>query len=185
MKRYINLMPQLKKQRPAPVYSFPPISAPDARVLILGTMPGVASLTAEQYYAHPQNSFWRIMGEIAGARREFSYEQRVEILQQKKIAVWDVLQCCVRPGSLDSAITQEMPNDFASFFTAHPRISHVFFNGAPASKFFKKFVMKNEAVAEIISARDISLTPLPSTSPANASWNFQRKLEAWRQILTQ
>lgn len=174
-----------KQTAHAPVYSFPPISEPDARVLILGTMPGMASLAAGEYYAHPQNAFWRIMGDLAGAGRDVPYARRIEIVKAKKIALWESLQCCVRPGSLDSSITQEVPSDFACFFKAHFDVRHVFFNGGTSEKFFKKHAMKNPEVLTIIGGRKISLTPLPSTSPAHAGRTYQQKLAIWKQILVQ
>ena len=169
-------MPSSNAHKMSPVSCFPPLAGPSARILILGTMPGSASLEAAQYYAHPQNSFWKIMGELVGAGPALSYEQRRDVLINNDIAVWDVLSNCVRPGSLDSSISAEAPNDFQSFFKSHPQISHVFFNGAPAAKYFKKHVMKN------IEPEKFEFTTLPSTSPANASWNYQRKLAAWRKI---
>ena len=170
-------MAQPQCTKVSPVSCFPPIADKNARVLILGTMPGMASLKVGQYYGYPQNAFWKIMGELVGAKPLLSYEQRVAVLRKNHIAVWDVLANCVRPGSLDSNISAEIPNDFQPFFDTHPSITHVFFNGAPAEKFFKKFVMNNIASEKFI------FTTLPSTSPANASWNFQRKLEAWRKAL--
>src|ERR1700685_3002213 len=110
------------------VESFPPIASEMSRVLILGSMPGTASLKAGQYYAHPRNGFWRIMGELFGAGPLLPYEQRVARLEQAGVALWDSLQSCVRPGSLDASITEEDTNDFAAFFAKYPRIGHVYFN---------------------------------------------------------
>jgi len=103
------------------IRSFEPIATPNARVLILGSMPGVASLEAGQYYAHPQNAFWRIMGELVGAGLEKPYDERARILKANGVALWDVLQSCIRPGSLDSDIRDEVPNDFAAFFRSEER----------------------------------------------------------------
>lgn len=157
------------------VQSFPPIASPDARLLILGSMPGVASLTAGQYYAHPRNHFWPVMEALYNSP-PLEYPARADLLHAHKIALWDVLRECVRPGSLDSAITDTTPNDFTSFFAAHPRITHVFFNGKAARDLFNRWVLPT------ISGRPLVFTALPSTSPANASWSFARKRAAWQCI---
>src|SRR3990170_8767558 len=126
------------------IRSFPPIGAPDAALLILGSMPGRASLLANQYYAHPRNAFWPIMGELFGAGPEMPYARRVRVLKHAGIAVWDVLASCTRGGSLDSDIDEEsiVPNDFAWFFGAHPRVQTVFFNGAKAEASFRRYVLQ-------------------------------------------
>jgi len=157
------------------IQSFPPIEKTDARILILGSMPGEASLRAGQYYAHPQNLFWRIMGELLGTEPASPYEQRVQALKSARIALWDVLRSCRRKGSLDSDIDDEslVPNDFAAFFRGHPKISHVFFNGAKAEACYRKHVRPT------INTWPIEYLRLPSTSPANASISRERKLEMW------
>lgn len=154
----------------ARIHSFPPIAAPDARVLILGSMPGVASLLAGEYYAHPRNAFWPIMGRLFGAGPDLSYAARVERLRENGVAVWDVLQACVRPGSLDSNISDEVPNDFAGFFRAHPHIAHVYLNGGKAAASFKKYAA---------AACTVPFVQLPSTSPAHAGMGFEKKCAAW------
>lgn len=160
------------------VRSFPPIARSDARVLVLGSMPGIASLQAGQYYAHARNAFWSIMGELFGFDPRAPYPLRQEALHAVGVAVWDVLQSCVRAGSLDSMIETdtEVPNDFAAFFAAHRRISHVFFNGATAEACFRRHVLPAMPHAAIHA---IQLARLPSTSPANASWPLSRKQAAW------
>ncbi|OHC83958.1 MAG: DNA-deoxyinosine glycosylase [Sideroxydans sp. RIFOXYD2_FULL_59_7] len=156
--------------------SFSPVADRNARILILGSMPGQRSLDAQQYYAHPHNVFWKIMGELIGAQPQLPYEQRLEMLKHAGIALWDVLQTCERKGSLDADIRQEQANDFATFFAMHPRISHVCFNGAKAEQSFRKFVLKEQALP------DLKLQPLPSTSPAHAGMSYEEKLFAWRVI---
>jgi hypoxanthine-DNA glycosylase len=160
------------------VESFPPIERADARILILGSMPGEASLRAGQYYAHPRNLFWRIMGELLDIDPAAPYKQRVEALKSARIALWDVLRSCRRKGSLDSSIDDEslVPNDLASFFRHHPKIIHVFFNGAKAEACYRKHVRPAAGIETIEYLR------LPSTSPANASISYERKLEVWRVI---
>ncbi len=110
------------------IRSFPPIENRAARVLVLGSMPGAASLLAGQYYAHRHNAFWPVMGELFGAVPALAYEKRILILRRAGLALWDVLASCVREGSLDSDIDNAsiVPNDFRAFFDAHPRVQHVF-----------------------------------------------------------
>src|SRR5262245_21667308 len=148
------------------VCSFPPIAAPDARLLILGSVPSIASLAKQQYYGHPQNSFWPIMGELFGAGRDVPYDERKRILHKHRVAVWDVLRECHREGSLDADIhvESEAPNDFTEFFRKHPRIGTIFFNGQRSETMFRRHVL------QVVTAlgRDFRYVRLPSTSPAHA-----------------
>jgi double-stranded uracil-DNA glycosylase len=162
------------------VYSFPPIASGTARVLILGTMPGRVSLRERQYYAHPQNLFWRIVGGILGFDPGILYEARVARLQSAGIAVWDVLRSCIRPSSLDSAIdaSSAVPNDFSTFLREQPQIQRICFNGATAEALFMKHVRPRLA-----GGPDIQHVRLPSTSPANASLPYADKVRAWRAIV--
>src|SRR3989339_1624810 len=109
------------------IYSFPPIADARARVLILGSMPGEASLRAGEYYAHPRNHFWRMMGALTDLDPASPYAQRVEALKARRIALWDVLHGCMRTGSLDANIDKasHIANDFAAFFAQHANITHV------------------------------------------------------------
>jgi hypoxanthine-DNA glycosylase len=146
-------------------------------------MPGVASLAAGQYYAHPQNRFWSIMGRLLGFDPSVTpYLQRTRCLTEAGIALWDVLQSCERPGSLDSAICREtqVVNDFPAFLAAHPQIRQIVFNGAHAEQTFRRHVrpLLPETVA-------LDYTRLPSTSPAHASLSFDDKLARWRQVIAQ
>lgn len=158
------------------IRSFAPIAGRNARVLILGSMPGRASLEAGRYYAHPQNAFWRIASELLRIDPEASYAARVQALKSARIAVWDVLHSCVRQGSLDTRIEQEVANDFDAFFRTHRAITHVFFNGAKAEASYRHHALAGTGAA-LYYAR------LPSSSPAYASVPFRRKLAAWRAIL--
>lgn len=158
------------------IQSFAPIAAPDAETLILGSMPGIASLEANQYYAHPRNAFWRIMGQLFGAGIETPYAERQEILLARRVAVWDVLQFCQRYGSLNSNIKDEVPNDFARFFAAHPHIRRIGLNGGKAAKSFDKH-------ASLYLPRGAASVALPSTSPAHASKTFEQKCAEWRAAL--
>ena len=162
------------------VTGFAPLVGVAPRILILGSMPGVASLEQQEYYGKPQNAFWKIMGELFSAGPELPYQERVEQLTARGIAVWDVLASCVRPGSLDSAIDMRTAatNNFTEFLTVHGRISHVFFNGRKAEEIFQKRVW-----AEVACIRpDLARLCLPSTSPAMASLRFEQKLEQWRAV---
>ena len=162
--------------------SFAPVAAPDARVLILGSMPGAESLRQGQYYAHPRNQFWDVMGELCGAPRTLPYPQRLAKLTAARVALWDVLQFCEREGSLDSNIVpaSEMPNDFARFLAAHPAITTVCFNGQKAAKAFQRHVMPTLDAERRAALR---LVTLPSTSPAHAAMSRSEKAARWRAAL--
>lgn len=165
------------------VRSFAPVARIDARVLVLGSMPGVASLTARQYYAHPRNAFWPIMSGLTRVSADAAYAQRLAGLKAVRIALWDVLQSCVRPGSLDSDIDDGtiVANDFAAFLRRHRRITHVFFNGGKAEEAFRRHVQRDVTVA----FPGLQYVRLPSTSPANASYSLVRKSERWQAAFAQ
>ena len=162
------------------IQSFPPIASGTSRVLILGTMSGKVSLRERQYYAHPQNVFWRILAEILGFDPASPYATRVATVQSADIAVWDVLQSCVRASSLDSAIdaSSVIPNDFEAFLAEHPQIRRICFNGAKAEALYLKHVRPFVAANS-----HVHYLRLPSTSPANASLSLAQKLQAWRAIV--
>lgn len=161
------------------IQSFAPIEDKHARILILGSIPGEASLRAGEYYAHPRNLFWRIMGELISLDSAAEYVERVRALKSARIALWDVLHSCEREGSLDASIEKSthVPNDFTSFFARHSGITHVFFNGSKAEQVYLREVLP------VLKLQNIEYMRLPSTSPANAGQSFERKLEAWRAIL--
>lgn len=163
------------------IFSFPPVSTPFATTLILGSMPGRASLQATEYYAHPRNLFWKILGDLIGASPDLTYAARLQKLTDAGLALWDVLQSCEREGSLDGDIDPRsiIPNDFATFFASHPRIEQVFFNGAMAETSFRRHVLKQLPTD---TTRSMRFTRLPSTSPANAAFSYARRLEVWQQI---
>jgi hypoxanthine-DNA glycosylase len=166
--------------KPSLVCSYPPIAAPDARVLILGSVPSIASLAKRQYYGHPQNAFWPIMGRLFGAGRDVPYDERKRILCSRGVAVWDVLRECHREGSLDADIQveSETPNDFVTFFGSHPYIKAVFFNGHRPEAMFRRHALPMLAELD----RKLRYQRLPSTSPAHAGRNFEQKLSAWRAV---
>jgi hypoxanthine-DNA glycosylase len=145
-------------------------------------MPGRESLAQRRYYAHPRNGFWPILSDLfklTGA----DYEQNVIQLMENRVAVWDVLKTCVRAGSLDSNIDDRTieTNDFKTFFSEHPQIRRVFFNGARAESIYRKHVLPG---LDSGSAA-ISLQRLPSTSPAHAALSLARKTGEWRVLLEQ
>lgn len=154
---------------------FPPIVAAGARILILGNMPGAASLHAQQYYAHPRNAFWRLTGELYGVDPTAPYDDRVAALTVAGVAVWDVLRSCRRIGSLDAAVEPNsmVANDFGALLTAYPTITHVGFNGAAAEKNYRRLLALDRA---------LRYSRLPSTSPAH-TLRFEDKLAAWRSAL--
>lgn len=160
---------------------FPPILGDGANVLVLGSLPSRKSIAASEYYAHPRNAFWRIMGKLLGLPPDLSYAQRTDALTSNGIAVWDVLASSVRPGSMDSDIelSTAEPNDFFSFFEANEDIRLVCFNGQKAAKVFEGLVLA--AYPELRSGR--RLETLPSTSPAFASMSFEDKLTRWSIVL--
>lgn len=160
------------------VHSFAPVADDQARILILGSMPGRLSLERQQYYAHPRNAFWPLMGELFGAAPELDYDQRLLQLQRRHVALWDVLKLCTREGSLDSAIVESSIecNDFAALFARCPRIGQVFFNGAKAEATYQRYV------APVLLMPHIRFRRLPSTSPAHASLDHAAKLSAWKIV---
>lgn len=165
----------------ARVQSFGHLSKPGARVLVLGSMPGTASLEANQYYAHPRNAFWSIIEVLFGIERSLPYETRCRRLVACGVALWDVLETCHRPGSLDANIdaSSVVVNDFAGFFVDHGSIEKICFNGAAAEKLFLRHALPTlpETAAALHRIR------LPSTSPAHAAITLAQKTEAWKAAL--
>ena len=161
------------------IQSFDPVSRTSAHVLILGSMPGKASLSAGQYYAHPRNAFWKIMEQLFGIDIDAPYKERLQKLTANRVALWDVMRACRRESSLDSDIVEAsiVPNDFASFFDAHPRIDRVYFNGAKAESSYRKHVLPT-----FTNPDPIAYLRLPSTSPAHASLSLKQKIAAWKRM---
>lgn len=158
---------------------FAPVSRPDARVLVLGSFPSEASLAAGEYYAFGRNAFWKLMAQITGVPADAAYAERCAGLLTQRIALWDVIAACRRRGSLDSAIEPASieTNNFEEFLDAHPDLRRVCFNGAKAEDVFRRRELSENQYVQLHMMR------LPSTSPANASWSFERKLAAWKQAL--
>lgn len=163
------------------VFSFPPVVGNAAKILILGSMPGERSLAANQYYAHPRNAFWPIMGRILGFDPDAPYPDRLQAATDSGIALWDVLHSCVRPGSLDASITNgsRIVNDFARLFRKYLGIKTILLNGGEAQRSFLRFVEPS------LSLDGVERIRLPSTSPAHASLTFEQKLSAWAAAIRQ
>jgi hypoxanthine-DNA glycosylase len=162
-------------------FGFPPISTPGARVLILGSLPGRRSLERGEYYANPQNTFWRIMAAHVGSIPD-DYAGRVGMLAERKVALWDVLTAATRSGSLDADIEDDaIPNNFGAFFHAHPKIRRICFNGAMAAKLYSRHALPKLPDSQ----RAIECHTLPSTSPAHASISFANKVERWALVWAQ
>lgn len=156
--------------------SMPPVADDRSRVVILGSMPGRESLEKRQYYARKQNSFWRIVHALYDDVPSDGYEDRVDFVRQRGMALWDVLRQCEREGSSDSSITNEEVNDLERFFLDHPGIRHVFFNGKKAARSFELVRLSPDVRMRL------SFTVLPSTSPANAAMRYDEKLAAWSAV---
>ena len=151
----------------------PPLVSPATKVLILGSFPGVRSLQAQEYYGHPQNQFWKILSALwAVDLLGMDYEARLTVVRTQGLGIWDVYGACEREGSLDSAIRNAELNDFAWLQQQCPRLQAVAHNGGESFRHAKH-----------TQALGLPVHPLPSTSPANASWSFDRKLAAWAEVL--
>lgn len=161
--------------------AFPPVVSSGARLLILGSMPGVKSLQEDRYYAHPRNAFWPLMIDCLSVDGN-DYEQCKLAVQEHGIALWDVLKHCERKGSLDANIRNDTAvcNDFCDFFITYPTIKTVLFNGKTSEKLFRQHVLEKMAGRQLPVP---DLVGLPSTSPAMAMLSFEQKLVHWRAAL--
>ena len=157
-----------------PPKSFPPVIGDDPKVLILGTLPGKPSLRIQQYYGNPRNAFWKIIYALWDEPLDDTYEQRTIFLKAKQIAIWDVCHTAERKSSLDADISAEVPNPLGTFLAEQPSIKLVTFNGQKAAKLYNKHFTHLGTVA---------YQTLLSTSPANASYSFDQKLDDWRILL--
>lgn len=163
---------------------FPPVARADARLLILGSMPGQASLRSQAYYAHPRNAFWPILADTLNFVPDLPYTERLEILQANGIALWDVLAACHRPGSLDADIEDSsiVVNDFVHFFKQHPQIQTICINGGKADVYWRRYVIRSLSQAQ---QQKMRVKRLPSTSPANAAIPYKTKLIDWKSYIKQ
>lgn len=156
------------------ISSFPPIISEGSKILILGSVPGVKSLEMQQYYAHPQNQFWKIIFQLFEENFTADYQKRTEIIRKNNIALWDVIDSCEREGSLDTKIRNEEHNDIMKILREHPTIKAVFCNGQKSFKNLKKILGKES---------EIPIFVLPSTSPLHTV-SFDKKLAEWEILKT-
>ena len=162
---------------------FEAVASPDARVLILGSLPGAASLACGEYYAQPRNAFWPIMAELVGAVSTLAYKERVQLMVGGRLALWDVCARATRKGSLDTAIVAAsvVPNDIGGLLQSCPSIRMICFNGTKAADLFRRLVVP-QLRPEALAIRRLTL---PSTSPAHAAMPLQKKLNAWRAAVAE
>ncbi len=150
----------------------PPVIGPKTRLMVLGSFPSVASLQAQQYYAHPRNHFWPVLSALWGVNlRAMPYDERLNVVRERGLGIWDVYAHCRREGSLDSAIHDAQLNDLAGLRSVAPQLQAVAHNGGESARLMR-----------LTSELGWAVHRLPSTSPANASWSFERKLAAWRDV---
>ena len=153
--------------------SFPPVVAPDTRVLILGSLPGEASLAAARYYAHPQNQFWRLIGSVIGVDLpSLDYEERLATLLGARVGVWDTVASARREGSLDASLREVEAAALGDLVATLPALRVVGFNGATAARLGRR----------ALGATPLALLDLPSSSPANARLSFADKAESWGRL---
>ena len=157
------------------LHGLPPVIGASTRLVVLGSFPGVASLKAGQYYAHPRNQFWPILSALWGIELQaLPYADRLQHMLAHGLGLWDVYASCQREGSLDSAIVQPQFNNLAGLKQLAPHLQAVAHNGGESARAMRH----TQALGAVVHQ-------LPSTSPANASWSFARKLAAWRQVFEQ
>ena len=156
------------------LHCFEPLIRVNTKVLVIGTMPSVASLQAMEYYAFKHNAFWPIIFKISGKTAK-TYAEKIQLLQTLRIGLWDNLKVCEREGSLDSDIKQAEPNDFECLLSQYPNIQKLLFNGQKSFAFFKKY--------HKVLLKQYDYAVLPSTSPANARLPFEKKYQIWQTEL--
>jgi hypoxanthine-DNA glycosylase len=153
----------------------PPVVDARTRLVVLGSFPGAASLAAQQYYAHPRNQFWPIVSALLGVDLvALPYAQRLQAVLSRGLGLWDVYASCHRSGSLDSAIRDAHANDLAPLKRHAPRLAVIAHNGGESARAMRETRLLGGVVVQ-----------LPSTSPANASWSFERKRAAWQQVFNE
>jgi len=151
------------------------VAGPATRLLVLGSFPGAASLRAQQYYGHPRNHFWPILSALWNTDlMTMPYADRLSAMQARGLGLWDVYAACRREGSLDSAITDAVPNDLPGLAARLPQLQAIAHNGGESARAMK-----------VTAALGLPVHRLPSTSPANASWSFERKRAAWAAVFNQ
>lgn len=161
------------------VHSIEPIIGLNPRILILGSMPGIISINAAQYYANPRNLFWTVLADLFGIDIDCAYDSKVEQIQQLPMILWDTLKACHREGSLDSRIlnTDIEANDIKALLSRYPTVQAIAFNGGASAKYFDRLVKP-----QLPTDMSVELLKMPSTSPANAGMKREKKLELWRRL---
>jgi hypoxanthine-DNA glycosylase len=172
-------LPTVDQAAPPPLQGLAPIISPQTRLMVLGSFPGVASLVEQQYYAHPRNHFWPILSALWGlegdaALQRRPYAERIAEAQRRGLGIWDVYANCLREGSLDSDIEQAELNPLHQLKAWAPGLQAIAHNGGESARHMK-----------ITQALGLPVVKLPSTSPANASWSFERKVADWRDVFEQ
>lgn len=171
--RYNPPMPNTVSKDSPLLTGLAPVIAPDTRILLLGSFPGAASLAAQQYYAHPRNQFWKLVGALVGEDLYgLPYDERLPRLLAHRFGLWDVLAACEREGSLDSAIRKPAANDFERLHKLCPQLETVGFNGQASGKFAPQFAQAGYRTVV-----------LPSSSPAHMAMSFDEKLAVWRGLV--
>ena len=157
-------------------HCFPPVTRPDTRLLVLGSLPGAVSLARQRYYAHPQNQFWRLIGAVLGRDLvPLDYEERLAALLDAGVGLWDTVAAATRDGSLDADIRLHEASDLAALAATLPELKAIAFNGATSARIGRK---------QLAGIAGLALIDLPSSSPAYASLPFERKLAAWAALRT-
>lgn len=155
-------------------HCFAPVTRPDTRLLVLGSLPGAISLAEQRYYAHPRNQFWRLMSGVIGRDLvPLVYDKRLEALLDAKVGLWDTVAAATRAGSLDAAIRLHEASDLAALVGTLPELRAIAFNGATSARIGR---------GQFGPAPGVTLVDLPSSSPAYAAMRFETKREAWRQL---
>jgi TDG/mug DNA glycosylase family protein len=155
-------------------HCFPPVTRPDTRLLVLGSLPGAVSLAKQRYYAHPQNQFWRLIGGVIDRDLvPLPYEERLEALLDARVGLWDTVAAATREGSLDADIRLHEASDLAALAATLPVLRAIGFNGGASARIGRK---------QLVGIHGIVLIDLPSSSSAYASLSFERKKEAWSAL---
>ena len=154
--------------------SFKPIIPSQPKILILGSLPGDLSIAINQYYGHPRNRFWKILFDLYNKEHQMEYEERINFAITNQIAIWDVAYSAFRPGSMDVDIKDVVPNAIDELIINYPTIKKVIFNGKKAEQMFNQFFERKE---------DIEYYVLPSTSPANASYSYDKLYSIWEEAI--
>jgi TDG/mug DNA glycosylase family protein len=155
-------------------HCFPPVTRADSRLLVLGSLPGAVSLARSQYYAHPQNQFWRLIGPVVGRDLvPLDYEARLAALLDAGVGLWDAVAAATRKGSLDADIRLHAASDLAALVETLPELKAVAFNGGTSARIGR---------AQLARVADIDLVDLPSSSPAYARIGVETKLESWLRL---